>query len=172
MRASTLLKSTLLTLALFAAPYSANAYDEVADQTLISSNQKFELQGNRVIDLARIIDLRRVRGSKLNSVIIIASSKAGMGQVGVLLDGRMVEQRRVGRELDAVQIDLRRGLNGRDLFELQIQAQGNINIAMVGVTLEDGWDRDDRRDDGRGRGRGDDGRGGGRGPGRHFPGAP
>ena len=135
-----------------------------ADEELASSNQKLILQGQQVIRLNDQLNLDRVRAARINSVIVVASTRAGMGQLSVWYQGAHVAQQRVGTELQSIQIPVRMDMRGRDFRGLEIRTQGNFTIAMVGVTYEvGGWDDPRYRPGypGRGDGRDHGGAGGG-----------
>ncbi len=133
----------------------------MADEELIANNQKQKLVGMQAINVMDQLNLWRMRGMKVNSLIVVASTERGMGQLEVVAEGQAVAQRRVGTQLESIQVPL--NLDGRrEMRGLEIRTRGNFTIAMVGVTVEE------RGFGGPGDGRPGDGRPGGPG----YPGGP
>ncbi len=106
-----------------------------AAEQLISNNYQRNLKGDQEISLSQELRLDQ-RSGMVNSVIVVASTALGKGQLQVVLNGQVFSSQQVGQSLQAIQIPVHRELR-RDIQDLRIHTMGNFTIAMTGVTLDD-----------------------------------
>ncbi|OFZ21751.1 MAG: hypothetical protein A2X94_15805 [Bdellovibrionales bacterium GWB1_55_8] len=108
-----------------------------AEERLLSSNFSREFRGEQVIDLGYELRFSGMRGL-LNSVIVIASSDAGRGHVELVIDGRTIDRRILGRTLESIQFNV-----GRELYpqirDVRLHFKGNVNLAFFAAALDDGF---------------------------------
>ena len=121
----------LMCAAILAAPDTTMADELISDTTV----RRLDRDSDN-LPLLRVLDLDRRNGVRINSVIVVALSRAGRGSLSLVMNGQNVATRDVGRDLEVIQIPLNRTL-GRDIRSLQLDPRGNIVVSMVGVTVED-----------------------------------
>lgn len=108
-----------------------------AAEQLISNNYQRNLTGEQDINLLQDLRLDQQRsGGMINSVIVVASTAWGMGQLQVIVNGEAISGQQVGQSLQAIQIPVRRELR-RDVQDIRIHTRGNFTISMLGITLDD-----------------------------------
>lgn len=134
-----------------AAAWLASSTISYAAEQLIANNMQRQLSGNQEMRLLDELNLGR-RNARLNSLIVVASTMVGQGDLSVELNGQIISNQRVGTNLEAIQVQLGgRDLN-RDIRSLRILTRGNFTVAMTGITLDDAFGGGGERDRDRDRG--------------------
>lgn len=107
-----------------------------ADEQLIASTVSRQLRGDSRISMTQELMLYRYRG-RINSVVVIASTRQGRGNLELVADGYTLQSRAVGTQLETIQIPVHRELP-YGVNSLELSFRGNFTVAMFGITLEDG----------------------------------
>ena len=101
----------------------------------VQVNRQVFGQGN-ILDLNQLLNLGIYNGSQVNSVVVIASTRDGRGQMDLLVNGVASSiPQNVGDKLQSIQLPLN-GALGQNIMSLQLRTSGMITIALAGVTLE------------------------------------
>lgn len=125
----------LLAMLLLGLPFANSAS---AEEQLIADQQVRFWRGDQQIDLANYLLNAGRNSGRINSVVVMASTERGAGTLEVIADGQILSSQQVGTRLESIQVRVDRSLNF-NLRSLVLHTKGNFTIALVGITLENGF---------------------------------
>ncbi len=102
----------------------------------ITLDQHLQGRGN-IIKIRRQLGISgQYRGTLVKSVIVIAKTKMGRGNMKVLGDGMTLSRQIVGQSLSAYELPVNEFLGPRGIRALQLETNGNFLVHSIAVVLK------------------------------------